>query len=268
MPAGPALSAEELNRYARQLVIPEIGRSGQARLKKAKVLIVGTGGLGSAIAMYLAAAGVGRLGLVDSDVVERSNLQRQLLHSAADLGRPKTDSARDAIRRINPHVRVDTFQMRFIPANARRILKPYGIVVDGTDNFATRFAINRAAVALGRPYVFGSVFRLEGQTSVFDARRGPCYECLYPAAPTSDLVPDATTAGVLGVLPGIIGLIEATETIKLILGAGDPLVGRLLVLNALSMDFRELRIRKDPGCGACGGRARRSTGTSSRRRSG
>jgi sulfur-carrier protein adenylyltransferase/sulfurtransferase len=252
MGARPAFSSEELNRYARQLVIPEIGRAGQARLKQAKVLIVGTGGLGSAIAMYLAAAGVGRLGLVDSDVVERSNLQRQLLHSAADLGRPKTDSARDAIRRINPHVRVDAFQMRFLPDNARRILRPYGIVVDGTDNFATRFAINRAAIALGRPYAFGSVFRLEGQASVFDARRGPCYECLYPAAPTSDLVPDAATAGVLGVLPGIIGLIEAAETIKLILGAGEPLIGRLLVLNALSMEFRELKLRKDPACAACG----------------
>jgi sulfur-carrier protein adenylyltransferase/sulfurtransferase len=255
MTARPVLSPEELNRYARQLVIPEIGRAGQARLKNAGVLIVGAGGLGSAIAMYLAAAGVGRLGLVDSDVVERSNLQRQLLHSAADLGRPKTDSARDAIRRINPHVHVDAFQMRFLPDNAPRILKPYGIVVDGADNFATRFAINRAAVALARPYVFGSVFRLEGQVSVFDARRGPCYECLVPAAPTSDLVPDAATAGVLGVLPGIIGLIEATETLKLILGIGEPLVGRLLVLDALAMNVRELKVRKDPACTACGRRA-------------
>jgi sulfur-carrier protein adenylyltransferase/sulfurtransferase len=189
---------------------------------------------------------------VDSDCVERSNLQRQILHSTSDIGRPKTASAADAIRDLNPHVRVDRHQMRLVSDNAPRILKPYDIVVDGADNFATRYAINRAALALGKPYVHGSVFRLEGQVSVFDARQGPCYECLYPVPPTSDLVPDAATAGVLGVLPGLIGLIEATETIKLVLGIGNPLIGRLLLVRALSMEFRELKIGRDPACPACG----------------
>lgn len=251
-PAGNPLSPEDLQRYSRQMVLAEIGETGQARLKAASVLVVGTGGLGSPVAIYLAAGGVGRLGLVDYDVVDASNLQRQIIHATPDVGRPKLESARRTLRGINPLVNVDTYDTRLCAGNAREILKPFDLVVDCSDNFATRYLVNDACVLLGKPNVYGSIFRFEGQASVFDPARGPCYRCLYPEPPPAEMVPPCSAAGVLGVLPGLVGLIQATEAIKLILGKGDLLIGRLLLVDALEMRFREMKVHKDPHCAACG----------------
>lgn len=247
------LSHDELRRYARHLNLPEVGLAGQERLRAARVLCIGAGGLGSPIALYLAAAGIGRLGIVDFDVVEFSNLQRQIIHGTKDVGRPKTTSARDAIHRINPHVEVVLHEARLTSANALRVIQGYDVVVDGTDNFPTRYLTNDACVLLGRPNVYGSISRFEGQASVFDpARGGPCYRCLFPEPPPPGTVPSCAEGGVLGVLPGIIGCIQATEIIKLILGQGTSLLGRLLLFNALDMRFREIRLRRDPACPLCG----------------
>ena len=246
------LSKEEIERYSRHLLIPEVAVSGQKRLKQAKVLCVGTGGLGSPLAMYLAAAGVGRLGLVDFDVVDVTNLQRQILHGTRDIGSSKLQSAKETLSEINPNVRVDLHDTALSSENALEIFEPYDIVVDGTDNFPTRYLVNDACVLSGKPNVYGSIFRFEGQASVFWAQKGPCYRCLYPEPPPPGLVPSCAEGGVLGILPGIIGVIQATETVKLILGQGDSLIGRLLLFDALSMKFRELKLRRDPGCPICG----------------
>ena len=246
------LSKEEIERYSRHLLIPEVAVSGQKRLKQAKVLCVGTGGLGSPLAMYLAAAGVGRLGLVDFDVVDVTNLQRQILHGTRDIGSSKLQSAKETLSEINPNVRVDLHDTALSSENALEIFEPYDIVVDGTDNFPTRYLVNDACVLSGKPNVYGSIFRFEGQASVFWAQKGPCYRCLYPEPPPPGLVPSCAEGGVLGILPGIIGVIQATETVKLILGKGDSLIGRLLLFDALSMKFRELKLRRDPGCPICG----------------
>lgn len=250
--APPALTRDEVTRYSRHLLLPEVGVAGQQRLRDARVLSIGAGGLGSPLALYLAAAGVGTIGLVDFDVVDVSNLQRQVLHGTADVGRPKLDSARDRLGDLNPHVRVNTHAERLSSANAFDIMAPYDIIVDGTDNFATRFLINDACVMLGKPNVYGSIFRFEGQLSVFDATRGPCYRCLFREAPPAGLVPSCAEGGVLGVLPGIIGSLQALETIKLILGAGDPMIGRLLLFDALELSAREVAVKKDPDCPMCG----------------
>ena len=247
-----SFTSEELQRYGRQLTLPEFGQRGQQRLKEARVLLVGAGGLGSPAALYLAAAGVGTLGIVDYDRVELSNLHRQVLHATSMAGRPKTESATRTIGDINPHVNVETHAAQLTSANAMNILRGYDVVVDGSDNFATRYLVNDACVLLGLPTVYGSVYRFEGQASLFDARRGPCYRCVFPQPPPPGAVPSCATAGVIGVLPGIIGLIQATETIKLIAGIGESLLGRLLLFDALEMRFRELRIRKDPACPVCG----------------
>jgi adenylyltransferase/sulfurtransferase len=246
------LSPDEIQRYSRHLLLSEVGVAGQKKLKAAKVLLVGAGGLGSPLALYLAAAGVGRIGIVDFDVVDHSNLQRQLLHGTKDVGRPKLDSARDRIRDVNPNVEVVGYETALTSANALEILADYDVVADGTDNFPTRYLVNDACVFLGKPNVYGSIFRFEGQASVFDARRGPCYRCLYPEPPPPGLVPSCAEGGVLGVLPGIVGAIQAIETIKLILQEGDPLVGRLLLFDALGLRFREMRLRKNPDCVVCG----------------
>ena len=246
------LSKEEIERYSRHLLIPEVAVSGQKRLKQAKVLCVGTGGLGSPLAMYLAAAGVGRLGLVDFDVVDVTNLQRQILHGTRDIGSSKLQSAKETLSEINPNVRVDLHDTALSSENALEIFEPYDIVVDGTDNFPTRYLVNDACVLSGKPNVYGSIFRFEGQASVFWAQKGPCYRCLYPEPPPPGLVPSCAEGGVLGILPGIIGVIQATETVKLILGQGDSLISRLLLFDALSMKFRELKLRRDPGCPICG----------------
>jgi len=248
----PPLSPEEVLRYSRHLILPEVGLDGQRRLKAASVLVVGAGGLGSPLALYLAAAGIGRIGLVDFDVVEESNLQRQVLHGTASVGRPKLESARARLLDLNPHVRIDTHETRITSENALELIRPYDVVVDGTDNFPTRYLVNDACVLLGKPNVYGSIFRFEGQASVFDARRGPCYRCLYPDPPPPGLVPSCAEGGVLGVLPGVIGVIQGIETIKLVLGTGEPLIGRLLLFDALAMSFRELKLRKDPACPLCG----------------
>jgi molybdopterin/thiamine biosynthesis adenylyltransferase/rhodanese-related sulfurtransferase len=245
------LSQEELRRYSRHLIIPEVGIEGQERLKAAGVLLVGMGGLGSPVALYLAAAGVGRLGIVDFDAVDDTNLQRQIIHGTPDLGRAKLDSARERIAAVNPHVLVEPHGVRLHSSNALEILRGYDLVVDGTDNFPTRYLINDACVLLGKPNVYGSVFRFEGQASVFDAARGPCYRCLFPEPPPPDSVPSCAEAGVLGVLPGIIGTIQANEAVKLILGIGQPLIGRLLLFDALAVRFREVKFGKDPRCPAC-----------------
>ena len=250
----PRLSTQEVLRYSRHLILPHLELAGQRRLKAARVLVVGAGGLGSPVALYLAAAGVGTLGLVDFDVVDVTNLQRQLLHGTADVGRPKLDSARDRIGDVNPHVEVETFEARLTSANALEIIRGFDIVVDGTDNFATRYLVNDACVLLGKPNVYGSVFRFEGQASVFGTADGPCYRCLFPEPPPPGAVPSCAEGGVLGVLPGIVGTIQATETLKLIIGAGQTLAGRLLLIDALSMEFRTVRLRKDPDCPACGTR--------------
>ncbi|MEW6321039.1 MAG: molybdopterin-synthase adenylyltransferase MoeB [Acidobacteriota bacterium] len=250
--ALPQLSAEEVRRYSRHLILPEVGMDGQRRLKASKVLCIGAGGLGSPVAMYLAAAGVGTLGLVDFDVVDESNLQRQLLHGTPDVGRPKLDSARDRLHALNPHVHVETYETALSSANALQLFAPYDVIVDGTDNFPTRYLVNDACVLTGKPNAYGSIFRFEGQASVFGVKEGPCYRCLYPEPPPPGLVPSCAEGGVLGVLPGIIGTIQAMETIKLLLGVGEPLVGRFLVFDALRLRFRELKLRKDPDCPVCG----------------
>jgi adenylyltransferase/sulfurtransferase len=248
----PPLSADELLRYSRHLILPEVGLTGQRKIKAASVLIVGAGGLGSPLALYLAAAGIGRLGLVDFDVVDESNLQRQILHGTASVGRSKLESARARLNDLNPGTRVDLYETRITSENAFEIMKPYDLVVDGTDNFPTRYLVNDACVLLEKPNVYGSIFRFEGQASVFDARRGPCYRCLYPDPPPPGLVPSCAEGGVLGVLPGVIGVIQAIESLKLILGQGEPLIGRLLLFDALALTFRELTLRKDPECPVCG----------------
>jgi adenylyltransferase/sulfurtransferase len=247
------LNGDELRRYSRHLTLPEVGLEGQKKICSASVLCIGGGGLGSPIAMYLAAAGIGRLGIVDFDSVELSNLQRQILHGTADVGRPKTQSAGDAIHRLNPNVEVVLHDARLTSENALDILRPYDIVVDGTDNFPTRYLTNDACVLLKKPNVYGSIFRFEGQASVFAPHLdGPCYRCLYPEPPPPGAVPSCAEGGVLGVLPGIIGLIQATEILKLILGKGTSLLNRLLLYNALDMQFRELKLRRDPECPLCG----------------
>jgi adenylyltransferase/sulfurtransferase len=248
----PELTNEEIGRYSRHLILPEVGLDGQRRLKQSRVLIVGTGGLGAPLGMYLAAAGVGTLGLVDFDVVDGSNLQRQVIHGTGDIGRPKIASARDRLNDINPNVRIETFETRLTSANALPILRDFDVVVDGTDNFPTRYLVNDACVLLGKPNVYGSIFRFEGQASVFGMPDGPCYRCLYPEPPPPGLVPSCAEGGVLGVLPGIVGTIQATETIKLLLGGGTPLVGRLLLFDAWTMRFRELKLKRDPACPLCG----------------
>ncbi|TMQ72316.1 MAG: molybdopterin-synthase adenylyltransferase MoeB [Candidatus Eisenbacteria bacterium] len=248
----PPLSPDELKRYGRHLILPEVGLAGQRRLKAASVLIVGSGGLGSPLALYLAAAGVGRIGLVDFDRVDASNLQRQVLYGTGDVGRPKLEAARDRLASLNPGVRVDLHETRLTSANALEILAPYDVVADGTDNFPTRYLVNDACTLLGKPNAYGSIFRFEGQASVFDARVGPCYRCLYPDPPPPGLVPSCAEGGVLGVLPGVVGLIQGIETLKLLLGLGETLVGRLILFDALAMTFRELALRKDPDCPLCG----------------
>ncbi|HXD33530.1 MAG TPA: molybdopterin-synthase adenylyltransferase MoeB [Pyrinomonadaceae bacterium] len=248
----PALSNEEISRYSRHLIMPEVGLKGQQRLKAASVLMIGTGGLGAPLGMYLAAAGVGRLGIVDFDVVDASNLQRQIIHGTKDIGRRKIESARDRLRDINPHIEIETHETRLASDNALRLIRNYDLIVDGTDNFPTRYLVNDACVLSGKPNVYGSIFRFEGQASVFWAERGACYRCLYPEPPPPGLVPSCAEGGVLGVLPGIVGAIQATETIKLILRAEDTLVNRLLLVDAWQMKFRELKLRKDPQCPVCG----------------
>ncbi|HEV7681225.1 MAG TPA: molybdopterin-synthase adenylyltransferase MoeB [Pyrinomonadaceae bacterium] len=248
----PSLSNEEIGRYSRHLIMPEVGMQGQRKLKAASVLMIGTGGLGAPVGMYLAAAGVGRIGIVDFDVVEVSNLQRQIIHGTADLGRPKIESARDRLRDINPHIEIETHDTRLTSQNALSLFANYDIVVDGTDNFPTRYLVNDACVLTGKPNVYGSIFRFEGQASVFWAKEGACYRCLYSEPPPPGLVPNCAEGGVLGVLPGIVGAIQATETIKLILGAEDTLVNRLLLFDAWQMKFREFKLRKDPNCPVCG----------------
>ena len=249
-----ALSPAETLRYARHLILPEVGPAGQRKLKQARVLLVGAGGLGSPLALYLAAAGVGTLGLVDFDVVDATNLQRQVLHGTRDVGRPKLDSACDRIGDLNPHVAVEPHPVRLSSANALELFREYDVVVDGTDNFPTRYLVNDACVLTGKPNVYGSILRWEGQASVFWAERGPCYRCLFRDPPPPGLVPSCAEGGVLGVLPGIVGTLQAAETLKLLLGVGEPMIGRLLLLDALRMRFRELKLRKDPECPACGER--------------
>src|SRR5499433_867475 len=248
----PSLSNEEVLRYSRHLIMPEVGMEGQQKLKAARVLCIGTGGLGSPLALYLSAAGVGTIGLVDFDVVDFTNLQRQVIHFTGDVGRPKLESAREKIAAINPFVNVRKFETKLTSQNALEIFSDFDIIVDGTDNFPTRFLVNDACVFSGKPNVYGSIFRFEGQASVFAAKDGPCYRCLYPEPPPPGLVPSCAEGGVLGILPGLVGLIQATEAIKLILGSGQPLIGRLLLVDALSMHFRELRLRKNPDCVVCG----------------
>lgn len=248
-----SLNPEEIVRYARHLVLPEVGRAGQEKLKRARVLCVGAGGLGSPILMYLAAAGIGHLGIVDFDVVDASNLQRQIIHGTGDIGRAKAESAREAIRRLNPHVEVLLHPARLERANALELIEPYDIVADGTDNFATRYLVNDACVLLKKPNVYGSIFKFEGQASFFaPSLGGPCYRCLFPEPPPPGVVPSCAEGGVFGVLPGIIGCIQATEIIKFTLGQGDLLLNRLLLFNALEMKFREIKLRRDPQCPLCG----------------
>ena len=250
----PTLDASELARYSRHLTLPNVGLDGQRRLKRARILIVGAGGLGSPTALYLAAAGIGTLGLVDFDVVDATNLQRQLLHGTKDVGRSKLDSAVDRLADVNPNVRVERHETRLTSANALGILRDYDIVIDGTDNFATRYLTNDACVLLGKPNVYGSIFRFEGQASLFATPDAPCYRCLYPDPPPPGMVPSCAEGGVLGVLPGLVGTIQATEAIKLVLGIGQTLAGRLLLIDALTMQFRTVRVKKDPACPACGTR--------------
>ena len=247
------LSKEEITRYSRHLIMPEVGMDGQLKLKQAKVLCIGTGGLGAPLGLYLAAAGVGRIGLVDFDKVDLSNLQRQILFDTNDIGRPKIEAATNRLRNLNPDIQIDNFETRLTSENALDILKDYDIVVDGTDNFPTRYLVNDACVILGKPNVYGSIFRFEGQITIFGYPGGPCYRCLYPEPPPPGLVPSCAEGGVLGVLPGIVGAIQAAETLKLIIGKGEPLVGRLLLFDALAMRFRELKLRKNPECPVCGG---------------
>ena len=251
-PEGPALTREELVRYSRHILLPQVGEEGQRALKKSRVLLVGAGGLGSPVALYLAAAGVGTIGLVDFDSVDLSNLQRQILHGSAGVGSSKLDSARDRLRDINPNVHIEPYPTRLTAANAFEIARGYDLIIDGTDNFATRYLVNDTSVLLGIPNVYGSVYRFDGQASVFGAPDGPCYRCLFREPPPPDLVPNCAEGGVLGVVPGLVGTIQATEAIKMLLGLGDTLVGRLLTIDALSMAFRTIEIRRDPECPACG----------------
>src|SRR6202043_2812541 len=257
-PAAPAeklaaaLSKEEVLRYSRHLIMPEVGMEGQLKLKQAKVLCIGTGGLGAPLGLYLAAAGVGRIGLVDFDSVDLTNLQRQILFGTSDIGRPKIEAATERLRNLNPDIQIDRFTTRLTSENALDLLKDYDVVVDGTDNFPTRYLVNDACLLLGKINVYGSIFRFEGQATVFGYPSGPCYRCLYPEPPPPGLVPSCAEGGVLGILPGIVGSIQAMETIKLILGSGESLVGRLLLFDALAMKFRELKLRKNPGCPVCG----------------
>ncbi len=248
----PELTTDDLARYSRHLLLPEVGIEGQQRLKAARVLCVGTGGLGSPLAFYLAAAGIGTLGLVDFDVVDASNLQRQIIHSTKDIGRKKLDSAAEKLTALNPALNVVKHETMLTSENALDILKDYDVVADGTDNFPTRYLVNDACVMLGIPNAYGSIFRFEGQASVFGTKEGPCYRCLYPEPPPPGLVPSCAEGGVLGILPGLVGVIQATEVIKLILGKGEPLVGRLLLVDSLAMRFRELKLRKNPDCPVCG----------------
>ncbi|HVQ96838.1 MAG TPA: adenylyltransferase/sulfurtransferase MoeZ [Mycobacteriales bacterium] len=246
------LSRDEVRRYSRHLIIPDVASTGQKRLKNAKVLVVGAGGLGSPALMYLAAAGVGTLGIVDFDVVDDTNLQRQIIHGQSDVGRPKAESARDSITEINPYITVNLHQERLDSSNALDIFRPYDLIVDGTDNFATRYLVNDACVLLGKPYVWGSIYRFDGQASVFWAEYGPCYRCLYPEPPPPGMVPSCAEGGVLGVLCASIGSIQVTEAIKVLIGVGEPLVGRLMVYDALEMSYRAINVRKDPDCPVCG----------------
>jgi sulfur-carrier protein adenylyltransferase/sulfurtransferase len=247
------LTNDEIARYSRHLIMPEVGMEGQRRLKQASVLLIGTGGLGSPLALYLAAAGVGHLGLVDFDVVDSSNLQRQIVHGTATVGVPKTESAKRRLHDLNPMIEVSTYETQIDSANALDLMRPYDIVIDGTDNFPTRYLTNDACVLLGKPNIYGSIFRFEGQATVFYPKEGgPCYRCLYPEPPPPGLVPSCAEGGVLGVLPGIIGTIQATEAIKLIIGRGEPLIGRLMLFDALAMRFRELKLRRNPECPVCG----------------
>jgi len=248
----PELTTDDLSRYSRHLILPEVGMEGQRRIKAARVLCVGTGGLGSPLVLYLAAAGVGTLGLVDFDVVDASNLQRQIIHSTKDIGHKKIDSAAEKLTALNPAINIVKHETMLTSANALEIMKDYDIVADGTDNFPTRYLVNDACVLLGKPNVYGSIFRFEGQASVFATQAGPCYRCLYPEPPPPGLVPSCAEGGVLGILPGLVGVIQATEVIKLILGKGESLVGRLLLVDALNMRFRELKLRKNPECPVCG----------------
>src|SRR5499427_6287465 len=248
----PTLSNDEVKRYSRHLIMPEVGVDGQRKLKAARVLCIGAGGLGSPVAMYLAAAGVGTIGLVDFDVVDYSNLQRQILHSTPDVGKPKLQSAKEKLEALNPEIEIRTHEVALSSQNALQLFEPYDVIVDGTDNFPTRYLVNDACVILGKPNAYGSIFRFEGQASVFATRNGPCYRCLYPEPPPPGLVPSCAEGGVLGVLPGLIGVIQATETVKLIMGSGEPLIGRFLIYDALRMRFRELKLRKDPDCPVCG----------------
>src|SRR5215813_9022044 len=251
-PEEVTLSKDEILRYSRHLIIPEVGIDGQKKLKAAKVLLVGTGGLGAPLGLYLAAAGIGKIGLVDFDVVDFTNLQRQVIHSTKDVGRNKIDSAAGKMQAINPHLTIVKHEVALTSENALEILKDYDYVVDGTDNFPTRYLVNDACVLLGKPNVYGSIFRFEGQASVFATDDGPCYRCLYPEPPPPGLVPSCAEGGVLGILPGLIGVVQATEVVKLILGSGEPLIGRLLLYDALGMRFRELKLRKNPECPMCG----------------
>jgi sulfur-carrier protein adenylyltransferase/sulfurtransferase len=251
-PETATLNNEEILRYSRHLIMPEVGMEGQQKLKAARVLCIGAGGLGSPLALYLAAAGVGTLGIVDFDVVDFTNLQRQIIHSTADVGRKKLDSAEEKLKAINPFVNVKKIETRLSSENALELFRDFDIVADGTDNFPTRYLVNDACVLTGKPNVYGSIFRFEGQASVFATEEGPCYRCLYPEPPPPGLVPSCAEGGVLGILPGLVGVMQATEVIKLILGAGEPLIGRLLLIDALGMKFRELKLRKNPDCPACG----------------
>ncbi len=246
------LSKEEIARYSRHLILPEVGMEGQKKLKAASILLIGAGGLGSPLGLYLAAAGIGRLGIVDFDVVDESNLQRQIIHGTKDVGKLKVDSAKASINDINPHVEVEVYNTGLTSENAMEIIAQYDMVIDGTDNFPTRYLVNDACVLLGKPNVYGSIFRFEGQASVFWAEKGPCYRCLYPEPPPPGMVPSCAEGGVIGILPGIVGLLQANEGVKLILGQGSPLIGRLLLFNALDMKFRELKLKKDPTCPVCG----------------
>jgi molybdopterin/thiamine biosynthesis adenylyltransferase/rhodanese-related sulfurtransferase len=248
----PELSHEEILRYSRHLLIPEVGLEGQKKLKAASVLVIGTGGLGSPVALYLAAAGIGRIGLVDYDVVDYSNLQRQIIHGMSTLDELKVESARKRMLDINPDIEVDVYNELFTSENAFRIAEPYDVIIDGTDNFPTRYLSNDLAVLTGKPNVYGSIFRFDGQVSVFDGKQGPCYRCIFPEPPPPGLVPSCAEGGVLGVLPGTIGTLQATEAIKLILGIGEPLIGKLLLYNALDMSFDFVKLRKNPNCKVCG----------------
>jgi sulfur-carrier protein adenylyltransferase/sulfurtransferase len=250
--SNTSLSNEEILRYSRHLIMPEVGMEGQLKLKNSKVLLIGTGGLGAPLGLYLAAAGVGRLGLVDFDVVDFTNLQRQVTFGSSDVGKPKTEAAHERLSNLNPDIQIDTFETKLTSENALELFKDFDVVVDGTDNFPTRYLVNDACILLGKPNVYGSIFRFEGQATVFGMPQGPCYRCLYPEPPPPGLVPSCAEGGVLGVLPGIVGSIQAMETIKLILGRGENLVGRLLLFDALGMKFRELKLRKNPNCPMCG----------------